>query len=112
MRPTGVSAVSAGQASASISAALSEEMTSLVEVNALWLGQPYAALDLSDRPTPERRDEVLADTVPTFRSGRVVNACISTPAGGAPIRSLARSLCRSLGRGLERTGQRPVAKEA
>src|SRR6516165_10240047 len=76
----------------------------LVEGNALRLGEPYAALDLSDRPAPERRDEVLADPVPTFRSGGVIDACIGTPAGGAPMRPLARSLRRSLGRGLGRAG--------
>jgi len=43
------------------------------------------ALDLSNRPAAERRDDLLADVVPTFRGGVAVSACIGTPTGGAPI---------------------------
>src|SRR5262249_30543531 len=84
----------------------------LVEVNALRLGEPYAILDLLDRPAPGRRAGGLADAGPTFRSEGVVRAFIGTARGGAPIQSLARSPRGSLARGSRRVGERHVAKEA
>ena len=49
MRPTGVSAVSVGQAPASVSAARQRGGDELVEGDALRLGEAHAALDLVER---------------------------------------------------------------
>src|SRR5690242_3059672 len=65
MRPGGVSAVTAGQAPASVSAAF-RDLHEFVEGHALRLRKAHAAFDLADRPPGQRRSEVLADAHPGF----------------------------------------------
>jgi hypothetical protein len=63
MRPSGVSAVSAGQARQRVGG-LQRRGDKLVEGHALWLREAHVAFDLADGPSAQRRNEVLADAYP------------------------------------------------
>jgi hypothetical protein len=69
MRPTGVSALSAGQALAKRVGGLERRGDELVERDALRGAQAHVALDLAHRPVAQHRRKLFARGAPGRRGG-------------------------------------------